>query len=312
MCRRLFFSISILLFLSACRFSAGVEDSRSGEHLNGKVKEVYEKSYQALEDNGVIVKGKSARKSGINLNYVQRFDEDGRLIEYAEYTEGDGNLIYKSKLEYNEAGSKIRQSAQSSNVANDTQRRFTYNAKNKLIETDVYDANDALLERFTYTYNAKDQKIVECGFRADGSLKWQYSYLYNAHGQVIEEVRDEEDGRFNFTIIYVYDRKGRLVEEISKDAQHSFDKRLVYSYDNKGRKVLDVQYNGSGELSSQRAYTYNAKGDRLSVSESFSGILQPQVTRFEYEYDRKDNWVKRVEYINERPAFWLSREIIYY
>lgn len=112
-----------------------------------------------------------------------------------------------------------------------------------------------------------------------------YKIIFNDKGNMIEENWYNSDGGIDWKSIHKYDDKGNMIENNWYNSNSSFDWKHIYKYDGKGNMVEKNEYKSDGIINNK--YTYN-------------------------EYDKFDNWVKRIDYKNEIPQFIVEREIEYY
>lgn len=302
----------IIPLMTACGFIIPSETDVSKNALKGHVLTLKENSYKAIEKFGKVQEGERARKSMLGFDYTKKFNKAGAMVEYCEFESNLGTLVYKNSMVYNGNNQATQQRSYSANEKLNLKSSYTYNDHGNVIEIAVYTANDKLSARYTYKCDADGQVLAEAGYRADGSLNWKKKYEYNRRGQVIEMFRDDSDNHFDRTYIYIYNNKHQLKEEILKDADHIFDKRYVYTYDKKGRRILEESYNSSAKLYSRLQYRYDGRGNKTEMNEMYAGEKSIGRYSYTYDYDRKGNWIRRIEYYNDIPKYIVTRDIVYH
>lgn len=305
----------LLLFiplLSACSYVVPRETDVSKEALKGRVMVLKENSFKAIDKFGDIQEGERARKSRLGFDYAKKFSKSGTMEEYSEFESKSGRLVYKSMITYNKSNKAITQHSYTSNKTLDLKSTYTYDDNGNAIEIAAYNALGKLSARYNYKYDDNGLVLVEKCYRADASFDWMKKYEYNRRGQVIEMFRDDSDDRFDCTYIYVYNQKHQLKEEIVKDADRIFDKRYVFSYDRKGNRVLEESYNSRAKLYSRLQYAYDKNGNKTQMSELYSGDKSLNQHRYDYTYDKKGNWIRRVGFYNDKAQYIITREITYH
>lgn len=306
--------IVLLIFplMSACSFVAPHSTDVSKEGLKGRVMYLKESSFEAVDKFGEIAEGERGRKSKLGFDYAKRFNRKGAMEEYSEFESNIGSLVYKNTISYDEYYQPTMQRSYSAHGQMDLKSNYTYDAHGLVVEIASCKMDGTLSARYTYKYDNDGRVLIETCYRGDGSFDWKKKYEYNRRGQVIEKLRDEADNRFDCTYIYVYNKKHQLAEEIVKDADRIFDKRYVFTYNRKGQRVLEESYNSSAKLYSRLQFEYNKRGHKIVMNELYAGDKHLRSYSYTYDYDHKGNWIRRIEYYNDKPRYIINREIEYY
>ena len=135
-------------------------------------------------------------------------------------------------------------------------------------------------------YDEKGNEIESNGYNSDGSLDYKYTYKYDEKGNKIEWNSYKSDGSLNYKFTYKYDEKGNEIEWNSYNSDGSLDYKYTYKYDEKGNEIESNRYKSDGSLNYK--FTYK------------------------YEFDKQDNWIKKIIFLNEIPKYILEREYEYY
>jgi len=306
------FLCMLLPLLASCNFIVPIENDLSEEDLRGRVAMIKENSYRAIEKFGEIQKGERARKSLIGLDYAKKFNKSGQMIEYSEYGTQDGHLVYKTSIAYDAKGKPQKNLSYIADNKLNLTGTYIYDENDRLIELAIYKTDSTLMGRYNYRYNTQGLVCVESYYRSDGSLEWKKNFDYNRRGQIIEEHLRHSDKRFNRSIFYSFDKKGLLKEEIVKDADRLFNKRYVYNYNKKGQRISEESYNSRSQLYSRISYRYDKYGQKIEMKVYHPGKRTYQTYRYDYRYDKKNNWIQCIEYDNENPNYILERQITYH
>ena len=89
-----------------------------------------------------------------------------------------------------------------------------------------------------------------------------------------------------------------------------FDIQKIYNEN--GNVIEENKYKSDGRLAFKYTYHYDEKGNRVEKNRYGSdGKLYWRET-FEYEYDSRGNWVKRIDFEDDKPKYILVREYEYF
>ena len=211
---------------------------------------------------------------------------------------------------------------------------FVYDSHKNIIEKSSYDTIGNLLNNSTYIYNV-DNNLVVCNNGNELII-----YKYDDNGNKTEESGSHSYGHW-WKFSYKYDQAGNLIEQIETSTFKPVTKgKWIYKYDGNDHPTKRTIYSTDGELSNIEIYEYNAEGQLTERRDEFSrygantrtkhiykydeigneienfryslkGEIQYK-NAYRYEYDSKNNWIKRVEIVNDVTVFISKREITYF
>jgi len=217
------------------------------EGLKGKVKSLIETENNPEDTLGEI------RKKYIQLRIITSFDEDGNILETANYDNlgkeyaketfnydangrvierrryQNNNLFYTYTYKYDNKGHNIEMNT-SSNIglpAIKVIRKF--DEKGNKIEEYGYNADSILFSKIMSKYDSSGHEIEINGYNSDGSLDDKSTFKYDEKGNRIENNHSSLEEKINEIISYKYDENNNLVEEIHK-LNGKFTKN-TYKYD---------------------------------------------------------------------------------
>jgi YD repeat-containing protein len=232
-----------------------------------------------LELNGLKGKVKSIYNL-LNGDLSEEYDKDGYFIFKTEVVGNRRyNVTYKRDASHNIV-KEIRQEY------NENKTR-TINYKNK------YD---------------NEGYLIECKTDAGTDI---IKYKYDEKKRLIEKTNwysIEKDKYVISTIVtYAYDDNDNLIFERSINSDN-FDYSNSYIYDSNNAKI-SANINGfdNHTESGMFKYKYDKNGNLIS-EESIDG----SITKYEYEFDSKGNWVKRIIYFTSDNVQIERRRIVYY
>ncbi|SEA34195.1 YD repeat-containing protein [Arachidicoccus rhizosphaerae] len=122
---------------------------------------------------------------------------------------------------------------------------------------------------------------------------------------------------------YLYDDKGMLTEikSLDKGKPGFHYASMKYKYDNKGNIIQESNFYPNNKLAYSDFYTYDDKNNIESRSRSYLGSDRQPTPQgqndsaynrtYSYDYDAKGNWIRRIDYYNNKPLFIVERAINY-
>ncbi|MFD2512572.1 hypothetical protein ACFSRY_01725 [Pontibacter locisalis] len=282
--QKLKFALILLVILYGCGSSkfAFEENLLPESNFRGKVRTVKTTTYSADIENGKVTKGKKADTQS-RPETVMLYDQEGNLLEERQY-DSDGTLVNKWVYEYNDKG---KETGRAYYFYGDLVEKEVnkYDEAGNLTEQYAYDYNDSLKYKREIRYDEKGNvKEIE----ADRDLFWgrRNIYTYNEEENTVAERTFYEDSTFNFRTIYRFDKKNNLVGLETYDSEGTLQDSTIYTYDKMGNEV--------------QARTYSPQGKRINQ------------TTNKYEYDRKKNWIRKIEYEDGEAKYIVEREIEYF
>lgn len=264
------------------------------------------------------------------INYI--FDERGYFIEKNEYRGENiwGKVVYK----YDEKGNKIEENIYSDYGNHELKWIYQYDNRNKT-EASYYDKNEELGGKWKYNKYDDNGNILEGSrYGKDGKLeiRMKWIFKYDAKGNVIEESQYSKQewskekitpNKFGVDVSKILDtskkqQKGvdlseylstsdttQTKQKTSSD-EWSFDYQWKYKYDNKGNKIEECEYDKDGTLENKFTYKYDDNGNKIE------GKGEKSNGKYEYVFDKLENWIIRTAFENENPTYVVERKIKYF
>ncbi|GEM_PF-3919365 len=225
-----------------------------------------------------------------------------------EKLKGQVKTVEESTYSIIESNGKVEKSRLTSKIV------MAYDKDGNEAGRKIYDTNGDLKEVIACLYNEQNKLKEETGINAQGEMTTRTTYKYNDKGMMVEENL--------WTLIYAnpiatttysYDDEGRMKESI---AWYSYKKdkvmwRYVYEYNAQGQKVMQKTFKEDGSLERKYVYEYNDKGYQ-SKEEVTGDVILGSTYIFKYQYDKKGNWIKRIEIFEGEPSGITERIINYY
>jgi hypothetical protein len=78
--------------------------------------------------------------------------------------------------------------------------------------------------------------------------------------------------------------------------------------------VIEINFKFYNEpaLDLKKTFQYDEHGNLLEEINITADNTISRKEAFEYEYDAQANWIKKVIYIRDQPAYLIEREVEYY
>ncbi len=292
--KKLVLLLSLLCMFVCCKSkkitkSTELKSKNSDYEFYGPVKKLVITDYD-INDSTEIISDK--KPTSIQ---IKKFDKLGNLIRN-KFTYQSKWMSFDAKYIFDE-NNKITFSRISYNTSRtNSVYKYEYN-EGKLINSKEYDRITDNLQAVTkYKYDAEKLKSIEYFIKQRDSLQQIKSSFLNSYGITTEEIKYEnskiaernlydsigrimisysgfylDDSNPTTTVLYTYDKHGNIATK--KDNAYSFK----YEYDSYGNET--VRYLFDSDL------VFCPTGDCII------GIRYHV-----YEYDKKKNWIKKIEF----------------
>ena len=123
-------------------------------------------------------------------------------------------------------------------------------------------------------------------YALDGKMTRRYTYKYDKRGNRIEVIHYYSDGTKGMKTTYKYNKKGNIIEEHWLNPK-TYDTKITYKLDDKGNRI-EANLNGKLKWKWTYKYDYNKKGDWIKRVEFKNKIIEFISVR-KYEYYKKIN-----------------------
>lgn len=335
-----------IMFFSSC---SKKETDLSNMKLNGKVKSINISYSEGIEESGDIIKTKEKKiemdiYTGSNIYgiYNGTFNKDGMFIETISHSIlCDSTSLTKSTYKYDEKGNLINRKSEElvdSIKKNDSLNKI-YNEENKLIEDNYSSVSNTknINIKTTYKYDIKGLKIEDAvkfittnnnsGIILVNSTSFSL-FKYNSDQLLKEKIENynintvysngEPDYLNTFENVskttYEYNDKKELISEVtwykSVNGDYIIDTENKYNYDKQGNISYKTSKWAYDNFTNKSTYIYNEKG--LEINETNYSKADSQTYTYKYEYDKMDNWIRMIEFKNNKIYVIVDRAIIYY
>jgi hypothetical protein len=242
----------------------------------GKVKIYYQTVYKAITDwEGQLSKGEILRK--VSIEYT----ESGLWTEYNS-SRPDGSDSTREVITWDDDGNSLERRDYYFGVLG---RRYVFTNDNRgnLIETRRYNASDSLTSVIVYLYDKNDNHIERRTYNGVEVLMSKRIDKYDKNKRISESTY-HADGTLNFVLFF----------------------------DNSEKRIERNDYDHTGNMIVKVAYQHNDKGF-LSEMITYNLVDNTnQRTIYKYKYDFNDNWIEKIEFVNDVATEIIERQIEYY
>lgn len=212
-------------------------------------------------------------------SYLRYSTSDANSYNYSNFIYDKNFNLIKLK-DFDEDGEWFLSQEYIYDDKNRKTKSFTYNSSSKLYainEQMIYDGERVIIKKFKEIFCKKDSLLME--------IDYVIKKEYNKFKLIIRETRLDSKGDPSSIVDYSYNKNNSLSMINSKN-------------------IIYPQYNSSIE------YKYNDNKDIINVEIIEKG--KSINLKFDYEYDRNQNWVKQTKIVNGVRLYKWRREIKYY
>jgi hypothetical protein len=180
------------------------------------------------------------------------------------------------------------------NKSSDVNNLYLFDEKGNITEMQSLNYNGKPEQISKYLYNNNDD-CIEINTYKEDKLVGRYESKIEG-GKVVEVKIFDENGNVNETYKYSYagkqvsnikiiNKDGKPINSISYKSSHG---------------VVDSQtrYDSTGKILMTYIYKWNKKNDLIESSFIYPNETEEHKTTYDYEYDKKSNWVKQFELDN--------------
>ncbi len=206
---------------------------------------------------------------------------------------------------------------------------ITFNEMGNVIEHEIYQSENSILINCSYKYDSNN-KLIESIFNTTDKGGWTFKWFYtnDSIGNFNELKSDLEPDKY-FKLYFKYDNKGNKIEKkgVLQNANDNYNYVWIFEYDNKAHIIVaknsiglkyTYKYNENGLMIEEdityfdlqweikSTFKYNEIGDLISIVNEKENIM------IKYEYDKNGNWINKITFMNDKPQYFVEREIVYY
>jgi hypothetical protein len=278
------------------------------ENLIGKVKTI-----EQFKANVTDSKKKETENPVIQVK--KEFTETG-MLSYVEHFDSFGNLEYYIRNEFDSKGYRLKSISENYILNSKSVEENIFDTTiGKLISTNINFSDSTYLKGF-FKYDKKGNLIEQLSIEDKDTTKNIFEYIFDTSGNIVsrKQIQKTEDSKYEYRNEYKYNQDNNLIE--LKSSSEFSETQLAYEYDNRNRTKMIAEFN-NGEL--QKESFFDKFYNQTLVKFYNNGSLSREM-KFEYELDKKGNWIKRKVFIKEHtsqrkswiPIYNETRKFEYY
>jgi hypothetical protein len=159
--------------------------------------------------------------------------------------------------------------------------------------------NDKIVEEIEYDENGKQESIKKI------------NHVSNNESHIIYDYKDYNDNKRTLKIRQ-YLKRGKLIrQDVKRYDKDILQDSSIYLFEYKKGKLKkqEIKEYSNDTLRSNPIFLFEYDKNGNCIEQQ----LDKTVIRYEYlEFDAKNNWIKRVEYKDDKPECMYIRQIEYY
>lgn len=290
-----YYTILLCCLLLGCNSSSNYlnNEVHSNLQLNGPIKTIVEKSWLVRETGEKILRQR--HENSEEDDFLLRFSPDGREVEM-EFYDDSGYRKSTDKYKFNEMGLKeyISNGGIEFEYTYDEYGRIKEEKGSKMRRVHMY-KDDQLIKRISFVNNFEQGRQV---------------YFTDLERQMYVEV----DILYQDTVGLRYfqeDSLGQLLyEELVNGEGIYATKEITYGPDNKPSRQKFTIYDQGKQVGWVDSEFENGLLKKLNEYDADNTIIYTETST--YEFDKYNNWIRRMVSIDNGDFYRIEREIAYY
>ncbi|MGH1339638.1 MAG: hypothetical protein ACRBFS_26200 [Aureispira sp.] len=198
---------------NALKGGVEVTYNEAGNKLDWKS---YDGKKQLLEAWNFIYNEKGQLKEKITTNdavvrqMYYRYNSEKQIEHTEEHS--NGTMIKATSYRYNDAGNLVWSHSFFEGSSSESKRKQRYNAKNQLLELQVYDEHDVVQLKKVFGYNEQGYISEQAIYSGSNVPSYKRQLVYDEQGNCTKDWAYQGDGKRNerdaFNYHYTYDEQG--------------------------------------------------------------------------------------------------------
>ncbi|MGO4291710.1 hypothetical protein [Chitinophaga sp. RAB17] len=251
-------------------------------HLNGKISSITSIKFGADTTAEGIVKGEPVYRDENTFAVI--FNDKGDLSEKGRWND---------------------------NGKSDTKRIFKYDTIKNLKEEKEVAADGTVYRKFVSLFNTLGQEIEWQMSEKGKGITAKVLSTYDAAGNKITDQSFYKKDRPGGKTTYQYNEKGQMIERIDRKADDTIDLIHHYTHDDTGNEIVYKNFKETDVLNRMSHYKYDQHNNMIEEQAFNSDGSADATYTYTYEYDGQNNWVKKVQFVNNKARYIIEREIQY-
>jgi hypothetical protein len=293
--------VIVICFSSICHSQDWLNDK---VNLKGNVKSVYynsttyvgedemnwwkESSEKHFNNNGFLIKSDLRRIMFGDYQHgiFRKFNKEGtRCI--VEYEIINYDTVSVSNFTYDSLG-RVEKSFNYNQGVHSSTLNYVYNEKNQISEYFVISEQDKDTNRMVYEYDVFSRMIKQSDISKSCIII--KSWEYDNKGNLIQEKSELKKSPAT-TVVRVNSDGTREIEKVENFPDDIRNYVITYEYNESNQVIHEIRKYLDNRIQYDAVYTYSKKG--LVATKSFltSECCDDGNAKFEYKFDKHDNWI---------------------
>lgn len=301
--------ISFQIFLSSCALKMKFGNMNMNyDEYQGSVKTVKTSTFKAITKNDTVTKGQKVNKPyDYSSNRIAYFDKKGRLISEYNYFSND-TIFQHKKYKYVRKINKLSKFHVGYGIKNYIEQSTKLNYFKRKKSLILYDIDGNIEQESIIQHNILTRKIIYKDYYNNKQYSYSITNLY-LNGKSKTSIFYEMNEGIPIIRYKTYFHDGRVILSESYNDVGELTDFTKYTYGVNNNITSNITFNNKNEVTDK--CTYNIQGDLLELIYYSSGSIT-KICHNIYEYDSKNNWIKKIEYEDNKPKYIIFREIEYY
>jgi len=290
-------------------------------NLKGKVKSLRETYFPVRDKLGEYILDKRENKSYLKYYKYYEFNRLGNTTTYDSVSGIDeikDEDVY-FEYEYDKKGNLIKKNKCLDNIGGTIDWEYLYDDDNKLLEIKEFlnSENDCSRETDIYKYDNNGQLIEVDQYNMNGYLSTKWVFEHFNEGK-LKKSYHYANGFLHMSFLYNFDENGNPLEVIIYNGDGKLLDRTTYKFDTKCFKLEKIIYCqwDSSIIQEKDTYKYNDDGN-LIEHKSYRFDIEEDTKNnwnisYKYEFDKNNNWIKKIQFSNGFPIYIFERKITYF
>jgi len=192
---------------------------------------------------------------------------------------------------------------------------YNYNENENLINSNVYSLNDSLLFTSDLEYNTNNELVKLKVFNSEKKIAYytiyEYSKTSNDNVLVTEKEYDSNDRLTNHTSKVLNSKKEVILRNIYNLKSKKISSNDL-SYNQNEKLIESIKYDSLKNIKWKLKMSYNSNNLESEKRLYIPKIKKENIWKIEYEFDNRNNWVKKYLIENKDTVKTIERKIIYF
>lgn len=278
----------------------------SSDLLLERITFTYNAGGQVLQETHYPLKGIKGR------SFTRTYSKKGQLLTEISLNDSQ-KVVHRITNEWKDT-LIMRYSRQDDSSRCLSKIEYQRNKKGILQSEIWYDSDcQTVMSKIEYGYNKKGLLAVTHTYTPDGKLIAYKRYFHDRQDRLIERRDYTADSMLLQRVTWRFDEKGRQCEEMWLDTFGVVKKKWIQTFDTENRVIMEYRKRNPGEESESWLYfTYDDLNNITSKKIVRTTTATAQTERIEYDFDKHNNWTRKISFRGTRPHRIEEREFVYY